>query len=218
MGVRPLSRKRGLTPSVFTLLLATRNRRKAREIERLLKEFPIRLVTLDRFPEIPPVKEDQATFRANAVKKAVTTSRHTILPVLAEDSGLEVRALGGKPGLFSARFAGPAQDDRANNAKLLRMLRNFPPSRRGARFVCWMALAIGGRLVRTFRGACSGSIALQPAGRTGFGYDPVFIPHGHRRTMAQLGPRLKDRLSHRSRAAEQFSRWLKTGPSAGPGC
>ncbi len=91
------------------------------------------------------------------------------------------------------------------------MLQGVPPSKRQARFVCVMALGVGGRLVRTFQGGCPGSIALRPAGRTGFGYDPLFIPRGYTKTMAQLGPRAKDRLSHRAQAAERFCRWLKTG-------
>ncbi|MBI3616492.1 MAG: RdgB/HAM1 family non-canonical purine NTP pyrophosphatase [Candidatus Omnitrophica bacterium] len=193
----------------MTFLLATRNRKKAAEFKRLLKGFPVRFLTLDLFPELPPVKEDGASFKANAIKKAVEPSRRTILPVLAEDSGLEVKELGGRPGVRSARFAGAAQDDHANVAKLLRSMKKVPNSRRQARFVCCMALAAGGRLIRTFQGTCSGSIARQPAGRTGFGYDPVFIPWGHAKTMAQLGPRLKDRLSHRSRAAMKLKQILE---------
>ncbi len=195
----------------MTVLLATRNPKKAGELRRLLKNSPgpIRFLTLDQFPDIPPVREDGATFRANAAKKAVVTSRHTILPVLADDSGLEVRALGGRPGVRSARFAF-AQNDEANNAKLLKLLRGVPPARRQAHFVCWMALAVGGRLIQTFEGACAGSIAPRPIGKTGFGYDPLFIPRGRKKTMAQLGPHVKDRLSHRTKAVAAFKSWLKT--------
>lgn len=195
-------------------LLATRNAKKARELQRLLRGRRIRIVTLDRFLRIPPVREDKPTLKENAVKKAVQTSRHTDLPVLADDSGLEVRALKGAPGVRSARYAGPAQDDRANVAKLLRALKGLPPSRRRARFVCVLALARGGRLVRTFRGVCEGAIATAPAGRTGFGYDPVFIPRRRGKTLAELGPRAKDTLSHRTRAIRVFARWLEgAGPS-----
>ena len=196
---------------MFTFLLATRNHHKVRELRRILKGLPIRFVTLGRFPAIPAVREDGSTFRANAAKKAVQTSRHTILPVLAEDSGLEVEALGGRPGVRSARFAGPAQDDRANVSKLLRVMEKAPAPRRQARFVCVMAVAAGGRLVRIFQGTCPGSIAFQPAGRRGFGYDPVFIPRGFRKTAAQLAAARKDRLSHRGQAARLLKRWLRTG-------
>lgn len=202
--------------SGVTILIATRNRHKVRELRRLLRGIPVRLLTLERFPDIPSAREDGATFRANAVKKAVAASRHIPLPVLAEDSGLAVRALGGAPGVRSARFAGPRQDDRANVEKLLSVLRRVPPSRRQGRFVCVMALAIGGRLIRTFEGRCAGAISLAPAGRTGFGYDPVFIPRGLKKTFAELGDRVKDRLSHRTRAVRGFSAWLKRYLSEGP--
>jgi len=172
-----------------------------------LRNTPLRTLTLDQFPEIPPVTEDGATFRENAIKKAIVTSRYTILPVLGEDSGLEVKALGGRPGVRSARFAGSAQDDQANNAKLLRAMARLRPPRRQARFISWMALAAGGKLLRTFQGSCAGSIALGSAGRAGFGYDPLFIPRGHRRTMAQLGFKVKQRVSHRSKAAARLKAW-----------
>ncbi|MCM8812201.1 MAG: RdgB/HAM1 family non-canonical purine NTP pyrophosphatase [Candidatus Omnitrophica bacterium] len=202
---------------MITLLLATRNRHKVRELRQLLHGFPVRFLTLDQFSGFPPVREDGKTFRSNAVKKAVVISRKTILPVLAEDSGLEVRALGGRPGIRSARFAGSDQDDRKNNAKLLKLLGSTPASRRQARYVCWMALAVGGRVVRAFQGRCAGSIAFQPRGRAGFGYDPLFIPAGYKKTMAQLGIRLKHRISHRARAAARLKRWLlKTGLSGCP--
>ena len=196
-----------------SLLLATRNAKKARELRRLLRGSRLRVVTLERFPRIPPVCEDKPTLRENAVKKAVVTSRHTGLPVLADDSGLEVKALKGAPGVRSARYAG---QDRANVAKLLRALEDLPPARRRARFVCVLALASEGRLVRTFRGLCEGSIAPAPAGRTGFGYDPVFIPRGRRKTLAELGPRVKDILSHRTRAVLVFHRWLQGAGSSRP--
>ena len=200
-----------------TFLLATRNPKKGRELQRLLKGLNLRVVTLGRFPGIPLVREDKPTLRGNAVKKAVQASRHTGLPVLADDSGLEVRALGGAPGVRSARYAGPAQDERANVAKLLHRMRELPPSRRRARFVCVLALARKGRLLRAFQGVCEGSIARAPAGRTGFGYDPVFIPRGRRKRLAELGPEVKDRLSHRTRAIGAFARWLRKAPSRAPG-
>lgn len=202
----------------MTLLVATRNRHKLKELRRLFRGMPVRFLTLERFPGVRVAPETGTTFRENAVKKAVSVSRQTILPVLGEDSGLEVSALGGRPGVRSARFAGAAQNDRANNRKLLRLLDGLPLSRRRGRFVCAMALAAGGRLIRTFEGRCSGSIASEPAGRTGFGYDPLFIPAGCRKTMAQLGPRAKDALSHRARAARRLCRWLRRPlPGSGRG-
>ena len=203
---------------MVTFLLATRNRHKVRELSRLLKNLPVRFVTLDRFPLIPPVREDGVTFRANAVKKAVQTSRYTILPVIAEDSGLEVRALAGRPGVRSARFAGPTQDDRANLEKLLRVLKGVPATRRQARFVCVMAVAAGGKLIRLFRGDCRGSIAFEEKGRGGFGYDPIFIPDGSAKSSAQLSAARKDRISHRGQAARALAAWItaRKGRAASP--
>ncbi len=212
---------------MLTFLLATRNRHKVRELRRILKGLPIRFFTADQFPDLPAVREDGATFRANAAQKAVAASRRTILPVLAEDSGLEVAVLKGKPGVHSARYAlrqapsgpsarkGQRQDERipidqANVKKLLREMDKIPASRRQARFVCVMALAAGGNLVKTFEGSVAGSIAFEAAGRTGFGYDPIFIPRGHRKTMSQLGARTKDGLSHRAKAAAKLERWIMT--------
>ena len=200
----------------MVFLFATRNRHKLREMRRLLKNVPVRLITLDRFPSIPPVRENGSTFRANAVKKAVQTSRHTILPVIAEDSGLEVRALKGRPGIRSARFAlrqaqgerTQNQIDRANVEKLLRVLERVPASRRQARFVCVMAVAAGGKLIRNFQCACRGSIAFEEKGRSGFGYDPIFIPAGSRKRAAQLSAARKDRISHRGQAARALAAWL----------
>lgn len=194
---------------MLTLLLATRNPKKGRELRRLLRGLPIRIMTLDPFPDISAVKEDAPTFEGNAVKKAVVVSGHTILPVLADDSGLMVRALGGLPGVRSARFAGAGQNDRKNMKKLLNLMKDVPASRRSARFVCVLALAVGGRLVKTFRGTCSGSIAFAMAGRHGFGYDPLFIPQVSSKTFAQWGPKAKDAISHRTRAIQKFQKWLK---------
>ena len=202
---------------MLTFLLATRNPHKVRELRRIFKGSSVRFLTIDQFPDLPSVHEDGATFRANAIKKAVGTSKRTILPVLAEDSGLEVRALNGRPGVYSARYAlrraqgerTLAEIDQANVRKLLKDLSAVPSRRRQARFVCVMALAAGGKLIRIFEGSCPGTIALKTAGRTGFGYDPVFIPRGHRRTMAQLGARVKDRLSHRRKAAEKLRQFLR---------
>lgn len=201
----------------MTLLLATRNPKKGRELRRLLIGLPIRIMTLDRFPDIPAVKEDAPTFQGNAVKKAVVVSRRTILPVLADDSGLTVHALGGLPGVRSARFAGPGQNDRKNMKKLLHLMKDIPASRRGARFVCVLALAAGGRLIKTFQGTCAGSIGFAMAGRHGFGYDPLFIPRASRKTFAQWGPKAKDAVSHRTRAIRKFKKWFPQGARLKPG-
>ncbi len=194
---------------MFTVILATKNRHKVRELNRLIRSVPVRFLPMDMFRGLPSAREDGATFRRNAEKKALAVSRRTILPVLAEDSGIEVNALGGRPGVRSARFAGPSRNDSANNAKLLRLMAPVPPPRRGARFVCCMALAIGGKVVRVFEASCSGTIARESAGKMGFGYDPLFVPRGCRKTMAQLGPAVKNRISHRAKAAAKIEDYLK---------
>lgn len=195
-----------------TVLLATRNPHKLIELRRYLRGIPARLVTLDAYPQVPPVREDGATFEQNAVKKAVLPSRRVPVLVVAEDSGLVVPALGGAPGVTSARFAAPVRRrgvaearrglsrDAANTAKLLRRLQDAPPARRRAAFVCVVAVARAGHLLGVVRGECRGTIADRPRGTTGFGYDPVFVPAGERRTFAELGPRVKDAISHRARA------------------
>ncbi len=196
---------------MLTLLLATRNRHKVRELRRLLAGLPIRLLALDSFPSVPPVRENGATFRENAVAKALSVSRHVGLPVLAEDSGLEVQGLRGRPGVHSARYAGSAQSDRANVTKLLKALDGAPARGRRARFVCVMAWAVRGRVIRTFRGSCAGRIAESPRGRGGFGYDPLFVPTGFNSTMAQMPLKQKNRISHRARAASALRAWLHAG-------
>lgn len=193
-----------------TLVLATRNPHKLIELRRCLRGVRVRAVTLEAYPTIPAVREDGATFEANALKKAVQPSRRVPPDVLvvAEDSGLVVDALRGAPGIRTARYARAARGedrDAANNAKLLRALRGVPTARRGAAFVCVVALARGGRALGTIRAECRGRIAETLRGTAGFGYDPLFIPRGPRgsrghRTFAEHGPRVKDRWSHRARA------------------
>jgi XTP/dITP diphosphohydrolase len=188
-----------------TLVMATRNPGKIREMQELLKDLGVGLLSLTDFPEMPETPEEGATFSENAAAKAREVARLTGLPALADDSGLEVAALDGRPGVFSARYAqdvtAPAlPGDEDNWRKLLAELKGVPWARRQARFVCEMALALpDGRLFRA-RGECPGRIALQAQGDQGFGYDPVFWVPQYERTMAELDPAVKNRISHRARA------------------
>lgn len=191
------------------LLLATRNKKKFREIKRLFKGSKIRILSLDKFPAIPEVAEDKDTFAANAIKKAVEVSACTEKLVLADDSGLEVASLDGEPGVRSSRYAGPKKDDRLNNLKLLRRLKNKPAHKRKARFTCAVALALKKRLVKVIKGTCAGRIGFEMDGGCGFGYDPVFIPDGCRDTFARLGPKVKDRLSHRAKALRRAKDFIE---------
>ncbi len=184
----------------MTLILATRNRAKIREIMSVLDDLQVRILSSLDYPELPPVIEDGLTFRDNAVKKAESVCSCLGFPSLADDSGLEIDFLEGQPGVFSSRFAGPEGDDRKNTAKVLHLLRAVPPAKRNARFRCVIALAVSGEPTRTVEGQCSGLIATEPRGSTGFGYDPIFIVPEYGQTFAELGQEVKNRISHRARA------------------
>lgn len=192
------------------IVLATRNAKKVEEISRIAAGLPVVVRSLGEYPECPEVVEDRDTFEGNAVKKAVEVCRCTGKPALADDSGLEVDALGGAPGVYSARFAPDAANgnDPKNYQKLLRDLEGVSAEARGARFVCCLALALPDAPVRTFFGYAEGRIGVEARGQKGFGYDPVFIPRGFDRTFAEMTAEEKDRLSHRGQALEKFGEFL----------
>lgn len=191
------------------IVLATRNRKKVEEMNRLFEGQDIRFISLAEFPECPEVEEDGATFRANALKKARTVSLHTGLPALADDSGLVVDALGGLPGVYSARYAGPSATDQDNVRKLLHDLKGIPLRQRSARFVCCIAYAKPDGSARTCSGKVEGRIGVRERGSNGFGYDPVFIPEGHEQSFAEMSGQEKDAMSHRGRAIRKMARFLK---------
>ncbi len=182
----------------MTLLIATRNAHKLAEIRAMLPG--IDLVGTETWPHVPDPDETGTTFEANAIIKAQAWCAATGLPALADDSGLEVDALGGAPGIHSARYAGAHGDTAANNDKLLNALAEVPEAKRGARFVCALALARPGQAPCVLRAACEGRIAETPAGCGGFGYDPLFIPEGYAASFAELPAEVKATLSHRARA------------------
>lgn len=191
------------------LVVATRNKKKKKELMCLLEDLDVEILTLDDFKDIPQVREDKKTFKENAIKKAVTISRFTRKIALAEDSGLEVDILNGLPGVRSARFAGPAKNDKANIVKLLKMLEDVPFNKRKARFVCFVAIANNGRLIEVVNGSVNGLISLAPKGRFGFGYDPVFYYPPLKKNFAQLSPSIKNRVSHRYKALKRAKRILQ---------
>ena len=184
--------------------MATRNRHKFRELTALLRVPGVRWRSLTALPGAPAVRETGRSFEANAVKKARAVARATGRLAVADDSGLEVEALRWGPGVRSARFAGSHGDDRANNRKLLRRLAGLLPRSRRARYRCVLALASPARVLAVARGAWAGRIADGPRGRGGFGYDPVFVVPGLGKTVGELAPAVKRRLSHRSRAARRL--------------
>lgn len=187
------------------IVLGTRNRKKGQELADLLRPLSFQVQTLDDFPQAVDVDEDGQTFLDNAAKKATQQARALGCWVLGEDSGLCVDALGGAPGVYSARYAGPNADDAANNRKLLEALREVPLDQRGAHYVCCMVLADPqGKVRAQSEGRCFGRIALAERGSHGFGYDPLFeIPEYHQ-TFGMLGPAVKRVLSHRGRALRQL--------------
>jgi len=190
------------------VLLATRNRGKLLELGSRLAGLPVRLHTLDEF-SLPPVEETGSTFEENAAIKAVHCSRLVDWLVLGEDSGLEVDALAGQPGIQSARFGGPGLTDQQRCHLLLEKLDGTAWEERRARFVCVAVLAQGGQPRRTFRGTVEGLIAFEPRGTSGFGYDPVFYyPPGHK-TFAEMTSDEKTAVSHRGKVLEQCVRYFE---------
>jgi XTP/dITP diphosphohydrolase len=183
-----------------TIVLATGNKKKLAELKRLLKGQAIRILGLNSFQGLPKVKEDKDTFKANARKKAIEISKRIDRLVMADDSGLEVPALGNAPGIYSARYAGISQDDSKNIRKLLKEMKHFKGSKRRARFRCAICLSKGSKVIKMVEGRVEGCIALGKKGVGGFGYDPVFVPEGFNKTFAQLKPATKDRISHRGLA------------------
>lgn len=188
------------------LLVATMNAGKLREYERLLADVPgLELETMASLSEPVDVVEDQNTFVGNARKKATAIAAVAGIPCLADDSGLEVEALGGRPGVHSARYSGEGATDARNNEKLLHELRDVPDDQRTARFRCAIAVVdSGGRELAVVEGACEGRIGQEPKGAHGFGYDPLFVPEGYTQTMAELGLETKNEISHRAKAAEKL--------------
>lgn len=191
------------------LVIATRNKKKFKEIERLFKDSNIKILSLDSFPDVPEVVEDKDTFQGNAIKKALVVSSHIKRLVLADDSGLEVDSLDGEPGVYSSRYAGPSKSDKENNAKLLRKLADKSPDKRRARFRCVIAIADKGKLIKTVEGTCEGIIGDKEEGVSGFGYDPLFIPEGYKESFAILGPEVKDKLSHRGEALKKAREFIQ---------
>lgn len=191
------------------LVVATRNRKKLVEIKEILKGLDVKLLSLDSYKAAPQVREDGRSFQENAVKKAKKLARFTGKLCLGEDSGLCVDALGGAPGIYSARFSGRDKSDLKNNLKLLVMLKGLPLAERKAHYSCAVALADKKGLVGVVEGSCSGLIAFEPKGSAGFGYDPLFYIPKYKKTFAQLGEKIKHTMSHRYHALKKAKPLIK---------
>jgi XTP/dITP diphosphohydrolase len=193
------------------LVVGSCNRKKREEIVEILGDLGLELRDLTSWPDAPEVEEDGATFADNARKKAVELARHLGQWVLGEDSGLVVPSLNGRPGVYSARYAGKHGDDAANNARLLAELAPLPDDRRAAYYVCTAALSDPRGKVRAIvEGRCHGVIVREARGTGGFGYDPLFLIPEYHRTFGELSSRVKHALSHRARALAQLRPALRT--------
>ncbi len=193
------------------ILAATGNAGKLKELEKLLTNLPFRLRSLQEFSGVIEPQETGQTFAENAILKARSYALQTKLWTLADDSGLEVAALGGAPGIFSARYAGANAADEERIGKLLRELKDTPKAARQARFVCVMAISDeNGEIQFTAEGICAGKIASAASGNRGFGYDPIFIPDGLSQTFGDISDEVKQKISHRARAAAKIIRYLRS--------
>ncbi len=192
------------------LVLATRNLAKVRELSDMLTDqSAIEVLSMKDFPDAPDVLEDGETYQDNAKKKAVHIARYSGIRALADDSGLEVDALGGAPGVHSARYAGPDASDADRLAKLLAVAKDVPDDERTARFKCAVAVAEPNGRADVVIGVCDGKIIRESRGTQGFGYDPVFVPHGYDQTFAELGEIVKNHISHRAKALRLALKLIK---------
>ena len=191
------------------LIVATRNKKKLREIKEIWKGLHLSITSLSDYPKTPRIIENGKTFKENALKKAMRIAHSTHKLTMGEDSGLCVDALGGAPGISSARFSGKNKSDLKNNLKLLEALRGLPLSKRKAHYVCAVALADKDGPVGMAEGKCNGFIGFELKGSSGFGYDPLFVIPKYKKTFAQLGPRIKHKMSHRYRALEKAKKILQ---------
>ncbi len=192
------------------IVIATKNKGKAAEFKRFFQTYGIEAISLLEIDDhIPDVEETGTTFKENAALKAEQISKRLNQAVLADDSGLMIDALDGKPGVYSARYAGEPTDDLANMEKVLTEMADVPGDKRSARFICMLAVATPGKDIIFQEGVCEGTIGFVQKGTNGFGYDPIFIPTGIQATMAELSESEKNKISHRSKAIEKLERWIK---------
>jgi XTP/dITP diphosphohydrolase len=195
---------------VKELIVASRNQGKVGEIKAWLAGLPLKVTSLLEYPNLPDVVEDGKTYTENALKKAREIARATGKIVMADDSGLEIKALGWAPGIYSARFAGQGKSEKDKNQKLFGMLKGVPRHKRQARYRCVIALVDGkGRALGVVQGTCSGYITTQEYGANGFGFDPLFYLQRYQKTFGQLDPSVKARISHRARALKKAGLLLK---------
>ena len=185
------------------LIVATKNKKKLAEIKEILKGLDLKISSLADYPKVPRIIENAKTFKENAIIKAIKIARFSKKLTLGEDSGLCVNALQGKPGIYSSRFAGKNKNDLQNNLKLLKLLTGLPLKKRTAYYVCSVALADKQGIIATIEARCGGVIGYEMKGDSGFGYDPLFVIPKYGKTFAQLGEKVKHKMSHRFLALEK---------------
>jgi XTP/dITP diphosphohydrolase len=191
------------------VVLATKNRGKLKEFQEKLKEFEIEVIPIDQISNLEPPEEKGITFCENAYEKAKYYSERIDLPVIAEDSGLEVEALNGRPGVFSARFAGEGATDEENNKRLILELKKLGLENSPAKYVSFIFLYIPEGMGLWSSGEVKGKVITEPRGEGGFGYDPLFVPEGYTKTMAELPIEEKNKISHRGKAIEKLVNLIK---------
>jgi len=190
------------------IVLATKNKGKVKELERLLADLHINILPMSDFPEVGEIEESGETFEENALIKAREVANITGYIAMADDSGLAVDALDGKPGVYSARYAGEGAGDEANNRKLIEDMNELSLDKRSAAFICFMAVVDPSGKSITTSGRCEGIVRDVPSGRGGFGYDPLFYVEEYGCTMAELSPEVKNSISHRGRAVAELKKLL----------
>ena len=186
---------------MLEILIASKNLDKVKEIKEMLKNPNIKVLTIKDFPDLPQIEEDGKTFTENAIKKACKLSQYTGKICLADDSGLEIDYLKGKPGIYSSRW-GNSDEERIR--KVLELLKDVPKNKRGAKFICVLVLAFPNGRRYIVNGECKGRISVNPRGEYGFGYDPIFIVPEYDKTFAELGEEIKNRISHRGKALKKI--------------
>lgn len=191
------------------LVIATKNKKKLQEIKDILRGLDLEIISLSGYSSLPRVIENKLTFKENAVKKAMKLARFTGKLTMGEDSGLCVDSLGGAPGVYSSRFAGKNKSDLKNNLKVLKLMEGVPLKKRKAHYACAVAIADKDGLVGVVEGRCFGIIGYEQKGDQGFGYDPLFIIPAYKKTFAELGTRVKHKMSHRYRALEKAKKVLQ---------
>ena len=191
------------------LIAATKNEGKLREIKDLFKDLNLKITSLRDYPDIPVIEEDGKIFVQNAIKKAATVALYTKKLTLGEDSGLEVKALKNRPGIYSSRFSGEGAADKKNNLKLLRELKGIPLKKRQARYRCYAALVDGSGIIKVVSGSCEGLIALHSKGKHGFGYDSLFLLPEYNKTFGQIDLSIKQKVSHRAKALDKMRKTIE---------